>query len=98
MKPAVLNASPLIIMASAGYLDVVPNLLSPVVIPRAVAEEIKAGPADDAAVRFLAQPSWLSVIDLAPALSHLGTRHLGQGESEVLEYATRNPGRSRTRR
>jgi predicted nucleic acid-binding protein len=92
MKPAVLNASPLIILARAGYLDLVPNLLSPVVIPRAVAAEINAGPADDPAIRFLAQPSWLSVVDLLPALSPLATWHLGQGESEVLEYARRNPG------
>ena len=64
----------------------------PVVIPRPVAAEINAGPADDAAVRFLAQPLWLSVIDLAPALSPPGNWHLGQGESEVLEYARRNLG------
>jgi predicted nucleic acid-binding protein len=92
MKPAVLNASPLIILARAGYLDLVPRLLSPVVIPGAVAVEISAGPADDAAVRFLAQRSWLSVIDLVPALSPLAAWRLGQGESEVLEYARRNFG------
>lgn len=32
MKPAVLNASPLIILARAGYLEVVPKLVAPVVI------------------------------------------------------------------
>jgi len=92
VKPAVLNASPLIILARCGYLDLVPKLVSPVVIPRAVATEVKAGPAEDAGVQFLAQPSWLSVIDLTPALSPLAVWHLGQGESEVLECARRNPG------
>jgi len=62
------------------------------VIPRAVATEINAGPADDPAVGFLARPSWLSVVDLNPALSPLATWRLGQGETEVLEYARRNPG------
>ncbi len=70
-EPAVLNASPLIILAKAGYLDLVPNLVSPVIIPRAVAAEINAGPADDAALQFFAQPSWLPVIDLPPVLSPL---------------------------
>jgi predicted nucleic acid-binding protein len=92
VKPAVLNASPLIILARAGYLDLVPKLVSPVVVPRAVATEIKAGPSDDAAAQFLDQPSWLSVVDLNPPLSPLAVWRLGQGESEVLEYARRNTG------
>ena len=92
MKPAVLNASPVIVLARAGFLDFVPKLVSSPVIPRAVATEIKAAPTDDPAANFLAQPSWLSVIDLNPALSPLAIWRLGQGESEVLEYACRNPG------
>lgn len=92
MKPAVLNASPLIVLGRAGYLDLVPQLTSTVVIPRAVATEISAGSADDPATRLLARPSWLSIVDLAPPLSPLGVWRLGPGESEVLEYARRNPG------
>jgi predicted nucleic acid-binding protein len=68
VKPAVLNASPLIILARAGYIDVVPTLLSPVVIPRAVVAEVKAGPPEDAAVKLLANSSWVSVADLNPPL------------------------------
>jgi predicted nucleic acid-binding protein len=92
VKPVVLNASPLIILARAGYLDLVPKLAFPVAIRRAVATEVKAGPAEDAAVQFLAQSTWLSIVDLTPALSPLAVWRLGQGESEVLEYARRNPG------
>ncbi len=92
MKPAVLNASPLIVLARAGYLDLVPKLASSVVVPRAVATEVTAGPAEDAAVKFLAKPSWLTVVDLTPPLSPLAIWRLGQGESEVLEYARRTPG------
>lgn len=92
MKSAVLNASPLIVLARAGYLDLVPKLVSSVVVPRAVATEVAAGPAEDPAARFLTQPSWLSVVDLAPPPSPLAILRLGQGESEVLEYARRNPG------
>jgi predicted nucleic acid-binding protein len=92
VKPAVVNASPVIILARAGYLDLLPKLVSPIVIPRAVVTEISAGPADDDAVRFLARSTWLLVVDLTPALSPLAVWRLGQGESEVLEYAQRNPG------
>jgi predicted nucleic acid-binding protein len=92
VKPAVLNASPVIVLARAGYLDLVPKLVSSPVIPRAVATEIRAGAADDPAAKFLGQPSWLTIVDLNPALSPLAIWRLGQGESEVLEYARRNPG------
>jgi predicted nucleic acid-binding protein len=92
VKTAVLNASPVIILARAGFLELVPQLVSSPVIPRAVATEIKAGRAEDPAFRFLASPSWLTVVDLTLALSPLAIWRLGQGESEVLEYARRNPG------
>jgi predicted nucleic acid-binding protein len=92
VKTAVLNASPVIILARAGFLELVPKLVSSPVIPRAVATEIKAGRAEDPAFRFLASPSWLTVVDLTPALSPLAIWRLGQGETEVLEYARRNPG------
>jgi len=92
VKTAVLNASPVIILARAGFLELVPKLVSSPVIPRAVATEIKAGRAEDPAFKFLGSPSWLTVVDLNPALSPLAIWRLGQGESEVLEYARRNPG------
>jgi len=55
VNPAVLNASPLIVLARAGYIDLVPKLAAGVVVPRAVAREVSLGPVDDPAVRFLAQ-------------------------------------------
>jgi predicted nucleic acid-binding protein len=92
VKPAVLNASPMIVLAKAGFLPLLPKLVSSPVIPRAVATEIRAASTEDPAANFLAQPSWLTVVDLNPALSPLAIWRLGQGESEVLEYAYRNPG------
>jgi predicted nucleic acid-binding protein len=93
MRAAVLDASPVIVLARAGFVDLLPSLLSPIVMPQAVAEEILAGPADDPACRFLKQsPGWLAIVESAPALSPLASWRLGQGESEVLEYARRHPG------
>ena len=92
MNSAVLNASPFIVLARAGYLDLVPRLVSSVVIPRAVVTEVLAGPASDAAAQFLRKPSWLTVVDLTPPLSPLAGWRLGLGESEVLEHARRQIG------
>jgi predicted nucleic acid-binding protein len=92
VKHAVLNASPVIVLARARYLDLVPRLVSSPVIPRAVANEIQAGRSDDPAAEFLSSSNWLEITDLTPPLSPLAVWRLGQGESEVLEYAHRNPG------
>ena len=92
MTSAVLNASPFIVLARAGYLDLLPKLVPSLVIPRAVVTEVLAGPAADAAAQFLRKPSWLTVVDLTPPLSPLAGWRLGVGESEVLEYARRQIG------
>jgi predicted nucleic acid-binding protein len=61
VKTAVLNASPLIVLARANYLELVPKLVASAVVPRAVANEIKAGKSDDPASKFLASPRCGSV-------------------------------------
>jgi predicted nucleic acid-binding protein len=92
MKPAAVNASPLIILARAGYFDLLSKIFSPIVVPRAVADEINAGPAGDPTVAALVGSGWLSVVDLTPGVSPIATWRLGRGETEVLEFARRNPG------
>ena len=92
MKPAAVNASPLIVLAGAGYFDLLPAILSPVVVPRAVLDEINAGPLGDPAIAAVAKAAWLSVVELNPVVSPIATWRLGRGETEVLEFARRNPG------
>ena len=93
MKPAVLNASPLIVLARAGYLDLVPKLVSSAVVPRAVATEVIAGPAEDPAVKFLAKPSWLTVVDLNPSLSPLADRARRFRDDRLSGVVSRTNGR-----
>ena len=50
----VLNASPLIVLARVGHEHLFEALADDVVVPRAVAEEIDAGPSDDRARRVIA--------------------------------------------
>lgn len=92
MKPAAVNASPLIVLARAGYFDLLPKILSPIMVPRAVVDEINAGPVEDPAITALAGAAWMSVVDLNPVVSPIATWRLGRGETEVLEFARRNPG------
>lgn len=44
MSPVVSNTSPLIVLAKAGLLELLPGLFSEVIVPTAVNDEIMAGP------------------------------------------------------
>jgi len=89
---AVCNASPLITLAKAGLLDLLPRLFSRVVVPDAVAGEILAGPADDPMKVCLDSCRWIERVRLQPPVTALSGLHLGQGESEVIEWAAAHPG------
>ena len=65
MKAAVINASPLIILARAGYINLLPKIFSSVAVPRAVVSEIQAGPAEAGFGNLLDGAGWLSVVDVA---------------------------------
>ena len=92
MKAAVINASPLIILARAGYINLLPKIFSSVAVPRAVVSEIQAGPAEAGFGNLLDGAGWLSVVDVGSFVSSLARARLGQGETEVLEYARIHPG------
>jgi predicted nucleic acid-binding protein len=86
------NASPLIVLAKAEFLALLPVLFGQVFVPTAVAAEIKRGPDDDPMRRLLGSRPWLRTVQLDPSLSPLAAWQLGLGESEVLEYARTHPG------
>jgi len=92
VTPAVVNASPLIVLARSGLLDVLPRVFSNVALPAAVRAEIMAGPDDDPAKHLLPACAWLRDASVTPALSPLALWQLGAGEAEVLEFARLNPG------
>jgi predicted nucleic acid-binding protein len=87
----VLNASPLIVLTNTGYGSLIRQLADEVVIPRAVADEILAGPVDDRARLEIAGGEW-SVEDTPSASAELLAWDLGAGETAVLAYALTNPG------
>lgn len=92
MANAVCNASPLIVLAKAGFLDVLNQLFERVLVPAAVRKEILVGPAEDLARVELESVSWIEVVKLEPAVTPLAYWRLGRGETEVIEYARVHPG------
>jgi predicted nucleic acid-binding protein len=88
----VVNASPVILLAKVGLLDLLQRLGPPVVIPDAAVLEIRRkGPADPA-VQALSQANWLVSVDPGPIPANVAALGLGDGETGVLAHALANPG------
>src|SRR5438105_7114493 len=68
----VVNASPIILLAKVGLVDLLRRVGAPVVIPEAAVREIQSRGPGDPAVQALAQSPWLVVVDpgpIAPAVA-----------------------------
>jgi predicted nucleic acid-binding protein len=91
-SPVVVNASPVIVLAKAGFLDLLRLAGDPVQVPRAVVQEVQQGGANDPAAQALAQTAWLTPVDPGPAPAPLQAFGLGPGEEAVLAWALANPG------
>jgi len=91
-EPAVVNASPLVFLTRVGLLQILRLAGEPVVVPRAVVDEIKQyGPADRTAAALRAA-GWLKEVDPIPIPPAIETWDLGSGETSVLAWAIANPG------
>ncbi|MEJ5310104.1 MAG: DUF3368 domain-containing protein [Anaerolineae bacterium] len=86
----VLNSSPLIALGRIGYTYLFRELATDIAIPRAVADEIKAGPANDRAYQALMDNAdYIVETNLAPEVI---AWDLGAGETAVISYALAKPG------
>ncbi len=86
----VLNASPLIVLARIGREDLLLSLADQIVVPRAVAAEIQAGPPQDQARQALAADRF-TIVDTPPPPPELLSWDLGSGETAVLSLAIAEP-------
>jgi predicted nucleic acid-binding protein len=91
-SPAVVDASPVIVLAKAGYLSLLRVVSDPVLVPRQVVQEIHQRGPSDPAVQALGQTSWLVIVDPGPVPPLLRAWRLGAGELAALTYAVANPG------
>jgi uncharacterized protein len=90
MTDCVSNTSPLIILAKARLLELLPTFFSRVLIPQAVLDEIASGPENDPIRQLLPKYPWLVPVRVEPELSPLSTWAIDRGEAEVIEYARLN--------
>lgn len=89
MTGVVSNTSPLIVLAKAGLLELLPKIFTTVTISKAVHAEILAGPNDDPMKGAMSGARWLKIVALDPPLSPLAAIQLGIGEAEAIELARR---------
>jgi predicted nucleic acid-binding protein len=90
-RPAV-NASPLIFLAGVDLFEMLRLAGDEIIVPTAVAEEIKRRGSGDATVQALEQTNWLLITDVPPIPPIIQAWGLGDGESSVLAWAYANPG------
>lgn len=91
-SPAIVNASPLIFLARAGLISLLQEAGDPIVVPRAVADEIQRRGPSDQTVQAMQQASWLEIIDDPPISNTIQAWDLGPGESAVLACAQATAG------
>jgi predicted nucleic acid-binding protein len=90
--PLITNASPVIVLAKTGFLDLMRVLGDPVLVPTVVVHEIQQAGPNDPAVQALGQASWMRVVDPSVAPGILQPFGLDPGEEAVLTWALANPG------
>ena len=86
--PAVVNASPLILLTAAGLTELLHLAGNPVLVPRAVIEEIEAYGPSDATATAVRQANWLTIVEPNRCRHH---RTLGSGVGRIvgLDVGTR---------
>ncbi len=86
----VINASPLIVLFKSAQVDLLPQVLQEIRIPRAVWEEVTLSK-DDTASQQLSKVAWAKLVDVRihPTVA---AWDLGAGESAVLSFALQNSG------
>ena len=87
----VINASPVIALARVGQVELLKRLPERVVIPQAVARELRAAPEVDPARRMV-ESDLFKIIRVSPVSAEILAWDLGSGETEVLAYALAHPG------
>ena len=88
----VLNASPVILLAKAEVIHLVPRLCEELVIPAGVISEVRSGVAADAGRSWLAGAGLQFVQTAPPIPAALANWHGGAGEAEVMAWAMSQPG------
>lgn len=90
-EPPVVNAFPLIVLARAHRLDLLQLLGDRIVVPEAVANEVRVH-SDEAARALESEARWIAQVRSVPVQEAISAWDLGRGESAVLSWALSHPG------
>lgn len=85
----VVNASPLIVLGKIGQINLLHSLPKELVVPNAVAEEIKAGAENDSA-KIMIEAGGFNIVSTPLPSNELIAWDLGAGETAVLSFALEN--------
>jgi len=88
----VINASPVILLAKAGVIALLPRVCDELVIPFGVVREVSTGESSDAGRAWLAGDGARYVVASPFIPRQLEEADLGFGEAEVLAWAMGHPG------
>jgi predicted nucleic acid-binding protein len=91
-EAAILDASPIILLARAGFLDFLRVLNRPLVVLHPVAEEVLQKGRDDIAARALQKTGLFTTMPAPEVDPSVGLWNLGRGETAVLSWARTRPG------
>ena len=89
INKVVINASPFILLCKSGLIELLPQLFTEILMPEAVSEEIINGD-DIAKEKFYEYENNQIVICLANPVEDVLIWNLGDGETEVLNFAFAN--------
>lgn len=84
---SVVNTSPIILLAAADALSLLPQVVGEILLPYAVVEEIVAGKILPPALAGLRSSSWVHIEPSVPVPAEVAGWDLGLGETQVLALA-----------
>jgi predicted nucleic acid-binding protein len=91
-KRWVLNASPVILLAKAQVIHLVPQLCEQLVIPAGTVAEVRQGHMSDAGRAWLEEDGKAFIKVPVPIPADIAGWGLGLGETQVLAWVRQNPG------
>lgn len=90
-RTAVLDASPLILLSRAGFLDLLDVLERKIVVPLAVRDEVAVKGLEDISAKSLMLSEAIQMLPVPEIPRRIASWELGAGESSVLAWALDRP-------
>ena len=88
LRVVISDTSPLHYLILVGHVELLPDLYTEVLIPKAVADELRRPATPEPVQRWIADPpQWLRVVPLSAQPSFRSLEHLDRGEHDAIVLA-----------